>query len=147
EGEMFVPSSEYSWVVTKHGGRGGSGLAGGGAGVSTVDNFAGILDLPESWTPGLPTGGAGGSGSPARASAARGYPDNADAGWNYDIIEPHANKAGLHNLRLSPRQNTSNPQSGKFMYRTIADNVPPVINISEINVSLGNGKPYPLYTP
>ena len=121
------------YEVLNLGGKGGSGFGGGGAGVSTT-TFYNI----NANTSILPTGGAGGTGSPYASAYANKYPNNADAGWN-------AYASYLQNLIVSPRTTTNDPQNGKLMYRTIVDSEAPVVNNSNpITVYLDANGTFPL---
>lgn len=123
--------------VIKDGGRGGSGMTGGGAGASTTELFN--LEAITSTGHLLPTSGAGGTGSTARVSyPAKNYAA-ADDGYNdYSRF--------LDDVNISTRTSTNSPQSGYFMYRTVKDTDPPVINLTNATINLGNGKPYPSYS-
>lgn len=118
--------------VTQNGGRGGSGFAGGGAGSATT-----TFDYTDGFA-NTPTSGAGGTGSIYAKAFAQKYPLLSDAGWNTYY-------KGLSNVNISSRTSTAAPQSGYFMYRTIADTEPPVINVSSVTINVGNGKSFPLY--
>lgn len=116
--------------VTKNGGRGGAGISGGGAGVSTTNSYQDWFFYDDEYD--LPTSGAGGTGSigdiaHARSSLLPGQP-------GYNVFAGY-----LSNTAIIPHNSTNNPQSGYFKYRTIADTVPPQINIDSITVYLKNG--------
>jgi hypothetical protein len=121
------------WSLTAHysvrqlGGQGGAGFAGGGAGSSTTDYY----DLNNNAN-NIPTGGAGGTGSMHHTTFGKRYPNAGDAGLNN--YSP-----SLDNVSISSRAKTENPESGMFMYRTIADTESPQINLSHMTVYLKNG--------
>ncbi len=125
-------------LIARHGGRGGSGFAGGGAGVSTPELYTSIFEFPPL---NLPTSGAGGTGSPAWVATANKNMVAGAGGWNdyyfYGGSNPY--QKGPQNVSLATRGTTNNPQSGRFMYRTINDTTPPEINISSMTVYLGSG--------
>ncbi|MCE6991159.1 choice-of-anchor Q domain-containing protein [Dyadobacter sp. CY323] len=130
--------SYNEYPLLKAGGRGGSGMAGGGAGSSTVMRFD-IESFGLERRRRIPTSGAGGTGMAFEQSQPSTDLVAADDGYNdYSRF--------LDNVSISPRTSTNNPQSGYFMYRTIADTEPPVINVSNIDVNPGNGKLYPFYS-
>lgn len=130
-------SGIYYSPVIKHGGRGGSGMAGGGAGCSTTDGFDVFAFFETKYS--IPTSGAGGIGSFLGAAQPQTNLTAADAGTlDYSDF--------LENVSISPRTSTNAPQSGYFMYRTIKDTEPPVITLGTITINLGNGKLYPFYS-
>ncbi len=139
---IFLPGDYFGGgapaLIARHGGRGGSGFAGGGAGVSTPELYTSISEFTP---PNLPTSGAGGTGSPAWVATANRNMVAGAGGWNdyyyYGGSDPYIK--GPQNVSLATRGTTNNPQSGRFMYRTINDNVPPEINMSSMTVYLGNG--------
>ncbi|MCO5229711.1 MAG: T9SS type A sorting domain-containing protein [Chitinophagales bacterium] len=130
-GTAWSLGSSYDVHIVKNGGRGGAGLSGGGAGTSTTDYYQGfrVFDLGEEYD--MSTGGAGGTGSIGDLSKGHFYITPADPGWNM-----FAN--GLTNTSIIPHNSTNNPKSGYFKYRTIADTVPPQINLDSITVYLKN---------
>lgn len=128
-------SSKTEYAIVKNGGRGGSGFAGGGAGTTTTNFYDGAI-MNNTRISRLTTSGAGGTGSVTFPSLAHKNLQAGDAGfsgysWN------------LNNVSLSQRTATSNPESGYFMYRTIADTEPPVVNSDSITLYIGNGRQYP----
>ena len=114
--------------ITKMGARGGAGFGGGGAGVSNSSAFSlGLADKANE----IPTSGGGGTGAVFYRSMPGKNSSGGEAGAS--IASTY-----LTNISLSPVTNTASPGSGYFRYRTIADNIPPVINTSPVTVYLGN---------
>src|SRR5690606_8212634 len=75
---------------------------------------------------------AGGSGSTGEISEAHNNQSPADDGWN-------VYSSRLTNVSIGQHAATNSPQSGYFMYRTIAETEPPQVNMSSMTVNLGNG--------
>jgi predicted outer membrane repeat protein len=124
--------------VMKSGGKGGSGMAGGGSGASTTTIFDfGVISFPSARNS-IPTSGAGGTGSAAYVSYSHKNFEPGDDGYNdYSSY--------LQNVSISSRSNTNNPQSGYLMYRTIVDNVAPVVNnTTPIIITLNSNGTFPL---
>ena len=129
---MGMSYQTEGYEVLNLGGKGGSGFGGGGAGVSTTTH-----NHINANTSVLPTGGAGGTGSPYKSAYAHAYPNNADAGWN-------AYPSYLQNVIVSPRTTTNDPQNGKLMYRTIVDSESPVVSANQLTINLNPNGTFPL---
>jgi hypothetical protein len=115
-------------VYTKPGARGGCGFGGGGAGISNT-SFTGFA---LSTAVGFLTSGGGGTGSILNRSMPGIYPNSAPAGTS--AMAPY-----LLNQSVAPVTNTATPQSGYFMYRTIADTTAPLVNVSNITLYISYG--------
>lgn len=127
-----VTSVSTGFNITKLGGRGGCGFGGGGAGVSNTDAFN--FSLPSNFLNKIPTSGGGGTGA---------LYNNSMPGLNLNGGQGGASIADQHlgnvsNVSIAPATTTNNPQSGSFMYRTIADDIPPVVTANSLTLYLGN---------
>ncbi len=115
------------YTIKALGGKGGAGFGGGGAGASTTSATDIRFNAND-----LPTSEAGGTGALFHTSNARIYPNAGDSGWN------NYNTDFISSATTGSRVRTDSPQSGSFMYRTIADTEKPQINLNEMTVSLKN---------
>lgn len=125
-------ANAIQYPVIKPGGKGGSGMAGGGAGSATVGYFDAWIISFSNKKYDIPTSGAGGTGTIAAVSRPQRNLQPGDDGYNdYSSL--------LKNATISNRSSTNSPQSGYLMYRTVQDIEAPTIVNHQLTISIGPG--------